>query len=262
VTVDANLPTNDFSVSNQGAVSGGNFTSVLTDDPGVAGAANPTVTAVVHPPTVSKAFGANSVVANGTTTLTLTIGNANPATNLTNISVTDNLVSGLVVATPNALVNNCGGTVSAVAGASVVSVSGLSRNANTSCTIVVDVTGTTAGAKPNTTGSIGSLQGGTGLTSNTAILTVLAPPTAANVPVAGRLLTGDGRGVFNAEVLLTGADGQSRTARTNQFGYFRFNEVAAGQTYAISVRHKRYAFAAQVISIHDEAAEIVLVAEP
>ena len=55
----------------------------------------------------------------------------------------------------------------------------------------VTVTGATAGAQNNTTGNVSSTNGGTGTTSNTATVTVLAPPTitkafgAATIPVAG-----------------------------------------------------------------------------
>ncbi len=45
----------------------------------------------------------------------------------------------------------------------------------------MDVTGTTAGSKSNTTGTVSSTEGGTGATSNTAILTVEAPPSIAKV---------------------------------------------------------------------------------
>lgn len=85
-------------------------------------------------------------------------------------------------------------------------------------------------------------------------------PTAANVPVAGRVLTADGRGVFNAEVVMVNSSGNILTARTNHFGYYRFNEVAAGETYTMSVRHKLYVFTPQIQTINDEASEIIFVA--
>ncbi|HEX8636798.1 MAG TPA: hypothetical protein VF692_01950, partial [Pyrinomonadaceae bacterium] len=176
-TVDT-TPANFFSISNQGTVSGSNIANALTDDPNTGAANDPTVTTVVQPPTVSKAFGASNIALNGTTTLTFTVGNPNPSTALTNVSFTDPLPAGLIVANPNDLVNNCGaGTVTATAGASTITVSGLSRPANTNCTIVVNVTGTTDGAKNNTTSTITSTQGGTGLTSNTATLNVIAAPS-------------------------------------------------------------------------------------
>jgi uncharacterized repeat protein (TIGR01451 family) len=55
----------------------------------------------------------------------------------------------------------------------------------------VTVTGTTAGVKSNTTGPVTSNEGGTGATSNTAMVTVVAPPAigknfgAASIPIGG-----------------------------------------------------------------------------
>ncbi|MFN2622993.1 MAG: beta strand repeat-containing protein, partial [Chthoniobacterales bacterium] len=51
VTINA---TTAPSVSNQGTVSGSNFSNLLTDDPNVGGAADPTVTLVEQPPVVSN----------------------------------------------------------------------------------------------------------------------------------------------------------------------------------------------------------------
>lgn len=59
VTVNTS-PVNFTTVSSQGTVSGGNFANVSTDDPDVAGAANPTVTPVEQRPTVTN------ISANGT----------------------------------------------------------------------------------------------------------------------------------------------------------------------------------------------------
>ena len=77
-------------------------------------------------------------------------------------------------------------------------------------------------------------------------------PTAASVSVSGRVVTDDGRGLRNARVVLTDAIGNSRTALTTSFGYYRFDDVAAGQTYIISVASKRFQFAPQVITVSEE----------
>jgi uncharacterized repeat protein (TIGR01451 family) len=53
VTIDNPLPNGVCTVSNQGTVSGSNFSNVLTDDPSVGGASNPTVTDIFIPPTIS-----------------------------------------------------------------------------------------------------------------------------------------------------------------------------------------------------------------
>src|SRR5439155_25002094 len=59
------------------------------------------------------------------------------------------------------------------------------------CTLTVNVTGTTAGVKNNATNAPQSNEGGTGVVSNTATLTVIAPPTiskafdATTIPLNG-----------------------------------------------------------------------------
>ncbi|MCD9188141.1 MAG: carboxypeptidase-like regulatory domain-containing protein [Pyrinomonadaceae bacterium] len=67
--------------------------------------------------------------------------------------------------------------------------------------------------------------------------------TAATVTVGGQVLNAEGRGIMNATVNLTDSLGQTRTIKTSSFGYFRFPDVNAGETYFISVSSKRYTFA-------------------
>ncbi len=71
---------------------------------------------------------------------------------------------------------------------------------------------------------------------------LIIAPTAAAVTVGGRVTTVTGRGVAGARVSLTGANGATRTAQTNPFGYYRFADTAAGETYVLAVWHKLYRF--------------------
>ena len=118
---------------------------------------------------------------NGTTTLTFTLTNPNAGTALTGVGFTDTLPAGLVVATPNGLANTCGGTVTAVAGTGSVALVNGGLPAGGSCTITVNVTGTTAGAKNNTTSAVTSTEGGAGGTASASLTVVAAavPPTIA-----------------------------------------------------------------------------------
>lgn len=88
-------------------------------------------------------------------------------------------------------------------------------------------------------------------------------PTAAGVTVGGRVTTSDGRGIRNVRVTLTGMDGESRTALTGTFGYYRFADVPAGETYIFSVFAKRFTFAqnTQVRSIMEDTDDINFVAD-
>ncbi|MEO8359842.1 MAG: hypothetical protein ABI672_07425 [Vicinamibacteria bacterium] len=63
VTINATIINSPSAVSNQGSISGTNFTSILTDDPGVGGATDPTLLAV-SPPCPAITLGAlnNSLV--------------------------------------------------------------------------------------------------------------------------------------------------------------------------------------------------------
>ncbi len=87
--------------------------------------------------------------------------------------------------------------------------------------------------------------------------------TAANSKIAGRLMTANGRGIVNAFVKLTDADGNTRTAVTTSFGYYRFADVAAGQTYIVEAKSKRYKFGqpTRVLNLNADENDINFIAE-
>jgi uncharacterized repeat protein (TIGR01451 family) len=177
----------NFSVNVTGTTAGGktNTTGNITSVQGGTGGAATASIAVVAPPTISKAFGAPTILLAGSTTLTFTL--TNPSANSVaeaGVAFTDTLPTGLVVATPNGLTDTCGGTVTATAGASSISLAGGTISINTNCTLVVNVTGTSTGVKNNTTGAVSSTNGGTGATSNTATLTVNQPPHVTSLNYA------------------------------------------------------------------------------
>ena len=133
----------------------------------------------VAPPLIAQAFSPKQVPRGGTSRLRLTV--SNPSENtvaLTGVAFSDTLPSGVVVATPNGLTSDCEGTASATAGGNSISLAAGSIPAESSCTVAVNVTGTTAGTKENTAGPVISTNGGTG-NKATATLTVVvvAPPS-------------------------------------------------------------------------------------
>ncbi len=155
-----------------------NSVQVTSTEGGTGNTSNASVT-VVAPPVIIKAFGAASIPLNGSTSLTFTIQNNNTGTTLTGVGFSDTLPAGLVVSTPNGLTGSCGGgTITATQATSVISLSGASLAASTSCTFAVNVTGTTAGTQNNTTGNVTSTEGGTGGTASASI-NVVAPPSIA-----------------------------------------------------------------------------------
>ena len=87
-------------------------------------------------------------------------------------------------------------------------------------------------------------------------------PTAADVSISGRVLSGGGgKGVAQARVTLTGTNGVTRSVTTNSFGFYRFNGAAAGETYIVSVSHKNYTFAPQVVGVVEAVGEINFTAD-
>lgn len=128
-----------------------------------------TISNEVHsPPNIATSFGATSIPLGASTSLTFTLSNPNATTTLQGVAFSDTLPAGLVVASPSNLVNGCGGTATAVAGSSTVSLAGTSLAPAASCTVVLDVTGATAGEKNNSV-TVNSTNGGTGNTASETV---------------------------------------------------------------------------------------------
>ncbi len=78
-------------------------------------------------------------------------------------------------------------------------------------------------------------------------------PTAAHVAVGGRITTADGKGLRSARVtIIELANNNRRSVVTGAFGYYRFAEVAAGQSYLVEVSSKRYNFLPQAVTVKNE----------
>jgi hypothetical protein len=87
-------------------------------------------------------------------------------------------------------------------------------------------------------------------------------PTAAMVSISGRVVTAAGSGIRNVQVTLMDGSGASRTILTGSFGYYRFDQITAGQTVILSVQAKRFIFAQPtlVLNVAEEMSEIDFVA--
>jgi len=81
------------------------------------------------------------------------------------------------------------------------------------------------------------------------------------VSVSGRVTTSRNQGVFNARVSITDSNGNSRMAITNPFGYYRFENVAAGGMYTMAVLSKRYTFTPRTLQINDNLTDVDFVAQ-
>ncbi|MGP6086825.1 DUF7933 domain-containing protein [Antarctobacter jejuensis] len=151
-----------------------NTTGNLTSSLGNSGTASDSIT-VVPQPGFAKAFGAATIGVNQVTTLTFTVNNSGSVLAATALGFTDTLPTNMVVAaTPNASTTCSGGTLTATAGAGVISYTGGSLAASSSCTVQVDVTTTATGGFTNLSGDLTSSLGNSG--TATASLSVVPQP--------------------------------------------------------------------------------------
>jgi len=150
-------------------------TSIITSDLNQNGGSATATITVIAPPSITKHFGAPTIPLGGSTSLSFTITNPNVIA-LTGVAFTDNLPTGLVVATPSSLTSTCGGTATTTAGSSTINLVGGTVAINDSCVFSVNVAGTTAGTKNNTSSNVTSANAGTGNTASDTLI-VLAPPT-------------------------------------------------------------------------------------
>ena len=132
-----------------------------------------------NPPTLAMSFNPTTILVNGTSTLTYTIANPNGSSALTGVGFNDSFPAGLIVATPNGLAGSCGGgTITAIATAGTVTLSGATLMASASCTFSVNVTATSAGTKSNSTQAT-SNEGGSG--SFVTVTLAVANGTSSNL---------------------------------------------------------------------------------
>lgn len=99
------------------------------------------------------------------------------------------------------------------------------------------------------------------VTTTNGSVTIVAP-TAASVSVSGSVMSAVGQPVSKAKLLLTDQSGATQTALSNPFGFFRFDNVTAGQTYVISVKSKTFVFAPRILTVADDVTDLNLIAEP
>lgn len=83
-------------------------------------------------------------------------------------------------------------------------------------------------------------------------------PTAADVSLAGTVTGPDGQGVANAQVSVREQDGPEHVVRTNNQGQFRFDALSGGQSVVLSVRSKRYTYSPRLITLDDNAFDLVV----
>jgi uncharacterized repeat protein (TIGR01451 family) len=133
--------------------------------------------ATAVPPSLSKSFGPATISAGGTSTLTITLSNANSISDSLSSPLVDAFPSGVTVSAPGS--TTCGGTVTGSKGSSTVTLTGGSIPAYGSCTVTATVTAPAAGSFINIL-PIGVLKTSNG--SNTAQATASLTVTPIVAP--------------------------------------------------------------------------------
>src|ERR1700733_12228928 len=154
------------------------------------------VTVPPIPPTVGKAFSPATVDTGVSSTLTITLTNADPTNEATAAGFTDTLPSGLVAVAGSAT-TTCGGTASNTA--SSVTLAGGTIPAAGSCAVTVEVTAAEAGSYINSlaAGAL-STSNGSNVAPAVATLTVNIPVTAPIPPTVSK--------AFNQATINAGTD--------------------------------------------------------
>lgn len=89
----------------------------------------------------------------------------------------------------------------------------------------------------------------------------VAAPTAANASISGQVLSPSGRGVYRATVQMIDQNGNVRTANTNNFGFYRFEDVQVGANYIFNVFAKQYFFDSQIVNVVDNVQDLNFTAQ-
>ncbi len=155
-------------------------------------------------PTISKAFSPTSILAGGTSQLTITLTNPNASTITLSAAFTDTLPTGLVVAPTPGASTTCGGAVTATPGGATVSLTSDSTlPAAGSCTMSVNVRAAASGSYVNTI-PIGALQTSAG--NNAAPASATLSVTCPVITLAPTTLPG-GRVAVAYSQTITGSGG-------------------------------------------------------
>ena len=141
------------------------------------GYATDTLTAVL-PPVISKSFGSTPILENDTSLLTIIVTNPNQDDALTGIAFVDTYPAGMTNLNPltPAAANTCGGSLTAAAGGTSVSLTGGSLAGGESCEVTVTVTASVPGIYTNTTSAVSATNAGTGNSASADLIVQMPMP--------------------------------------------------------------------------------------
>lgn len=114
-----------------------------------------------------------------------------------------------------------------------------------------------AGQTPLTFGDLPVIRAISDIDANTlqstfqnGAINILAP-TSASVMLGGKVSDANGNAVARATVSITLPNGETRYAMTSSFGFYRFDNVAIGESYVVNVQHKTHQFSPQIIAVFE-----------
>ena len=196
--------------------------ATATETP-LAGAAASATLDVLGPATITKAFGAATIQAGGTSTITFTLTNPN-ASALTGASFTDSFPAGMLTTAVAQTYTgtgrgSCTGTIpntSVTTGAASLSFASINIPANGSCTVMVDVTAAAAGSYVNNVSGVTSTQVPAAGPGAAATLTVLAAPTITKSFAPSAILVG-GSSTLTLTITNPNATGLTGVAVTDNY---------------------------------------------
>lgn len=85
--------------------------------------------------------------------------------------------------------------------------------------------------------------------------------TSAESGLSGVVKTASGTGISRADVTVTNTQGETvASATTNSFGGFKIGNLSAGQVYIVNVRHGRFQFAPQIVTLNENIGNAEFVA--
>jgi hypothetical protein len=131
--------------------------ALQTDYGNNAAPASDTLTVTAVAPTMIKSFSPSSITLGNTSTLAISLGNANATAATLSAVLTDTLPAGMTVATTPNIGGTCAGAVTAGAGSGTITYASGATIPAAGCTITVDVTSSTPGDAVNTIAA-GALQ--------------------------------------------------------------------------------------------------------
>ncbi|MEA4812045.1 MAG: sortase [Anaerolineaceae bacterium] len=222
-----------------------NNVSVTSSNAGAGNTANDSITAY-SPPLISKAFDKVTIPNNGTVKVAFKLTNPNSTGTLTGVNFSDALPEGMELSDLDVSTVGCGDTstgFTGTIGGNNFSFTSLEVTAGTPCTLSLNLKATTPGTKYNTTGPVGSTQGGQGAPSNTATLEVSNPQLTLKKTIksqtepykynaVGQVLTYQYHltNTGNVNLIGAGADGRFTISDVFTFAYDTANTTTANIT--------------------------------